>query len=217
MNRAPETAPVSGSVAPKTHPSCGASAGRAEKRTSDDCLTTPAFAGGRRTPCDDQDQHPNLPLQQWRIGANADRSACGAFFDLTTRPGRIAPQARHAFVAATRSSTGVGVERPARFGGVMSEPRRDADSPLREFEKRPAGVPNGEGAAIVPTACTTSLSNRSLTGLRITRAGAGIVRHAPKGCFSGRRPRRRGSDMTPPTLALAACVGQLAGVWKMRS
>jgi len=28
----------------------------------------------------------------WRISASADRSACGAFFDLTPRAGRIAPR-----------------------------------------------------------------------------------------------------------------------------
>jgi hypothetical protein len=44
---------------------------------------------------------------------------------------------------------------------------------------------------------TTSLSNRSLTNVRITQAGVAFVRHAPEGRFSGRRPRRRGPDVTP--------------------
>ena len=47
----------------------------------------------------------------------------------------------------------------------------------------------------------TSLSNRSLTGLRITPTGAAIGRHAPEGGFSGRSPRRRAPDLPWPTVA----------------
>jgi hypothetical protein len=66
------------------------------------------------------------------------------------------------------------------------------------LEKWSAGVPIGGGATIVPSVCTASLSNRSLTDSRITPAGAAIVRHATEDHFSGRRPRRRGPDVTPP-------------------
>ena len=49
----------------------------------------------------------------------------------------------------------------------------------------------------------TSLSNRSLTGLRMTRTGAVIVRHAPEGGFSGRSPRRRAADLPRARFASA--------------
>ena len=67
----------------------------------------------------------------------------------------------------------------------------------------------------------TSLSNRSLTGLRITRTGAAIVRHAPEGGFSGRSPRRRAPDLPRPTSrVLTAAAKQIrwelgVGVWEL--
>jgi hypothetical protein len=63
---------------------------RAEKRASGACLAVAAFAGVHRTPCADQGQPPGEPLRQWRIPANADRTACDPFFDLTLRAVRIA-------------------------------------------------------------------------------------------------------------------------------
>ena len=157
----------------------------------------PAFAGVGRPPGADQGRPPGAPRRQWRIPANADGTACGTFFERgrafakgfgaqTERAGRIASPGRPAFGVGTRRPTSPALSRPpasaetCQWLGAMRSAR------CVSVEKRPAGVPIGGGATIVPSACVTSLSKRSLTGLRITRAGAAIVRHAPEGRFSGR-------------------------------
>jgi hypothetical protein len=119
------------------------------------CLTMPAFAGVGRTPCADQGRHRGWPLRQWRNPANADGDACGAVFDLARvivtgeqRAVRIAPPRRQAFAA---SDPRVRSAAPARVGRGRSGARRDAGRPLRQFEKPPAGVPIGGGAALVPS------------------------------------------------------------------
>ena len=181
---------MSGSQAPKACRRRGASAGRAEKRTSDAGLPIPAFAGVVRTTCEDQGRPSGEPRRRWRIPANAAGTVCGAFFELTRRPGRIAPQLRRAFGAAIRAPKDR--RRGSWFGSVIEGARRDAGSARRQLEKRPAGVPDRRRRAFVPSARSTWLSNRSLTGFRITQAGAAIVRHSPKGRFSARQPEAPG-------------------------
>ena len=102
----------------------GASAGRAENRTSDAGLAIPAFAGVVRTTCEDQGRQSGGPLRRWRIPANAAGTVCGAFFELTRRPGRIAPQLRRAFGAAIRAPQDRRIG--SWFGSVIEGARRDA-------------------------------------------------------------------------------------------
>ena len=157
----------------------------------------PAFAGVGRQPGADQGRPRGSPLRRWRIPANADGTACGAFFEPSLRAGRIASSGRPAFGVVTRgvprgrlSRSPASAEICQWLGAMRAARWACAPKPVARrrvgFEKRPAGVPIGGGATIVPSACVTSLSKRSLTGLRITRAGAAIVRHAPEGRFSGR-------------------------------
>jgi hypothetical protein len=179
----------------------------------------PAFAGVGRQPGADQGRPRGSPLRRWRIPANADGTACGAFFELTrlrygfgaqaVRAGRIASPGRPAFGVVTRgvprgrlSRSPASAETCQWLGAMRAARWACAPKPVARrrvgFEKRPAGVPIGGGASLVPSACATSLSKRSPPGLRTTRAGAAIVRHAPEGRFSGRRPRRRATDRSPP-------------------
>jgi len=174
---------------------------RAEKRASGAGLTIAAFAVVGRTPCADQGQLPGWPLPQWRIPANADGTASGPFFELTLRAGRIAPPARHAFGArpARQSRRVALLSARAQAWQVLGAMRAGR---CVSSEKWPAGVPIGGGPAFVSSVHSTWLSNRSLTGAQITRAGAAIVRPAPKGHFSGRSPRRRAAVVPAPKHAL---------------
>jgi hypothetical protein len=52
----------------------------------------PASASGWAIDSAQSLQSPGAPLQQWRMTADADGNASGAFFELTLRAGRIAPR-----------------------------------------------------------------------------------------------------------------------------
>jgi hypothetical protein len=131
-----------GRKTPKAGQPGDASAGRAENRASGADLTKPAFAGVGRPLGADQGRRSGSPLRGWRIPANADGTACGAFFDLTRLRQRLrrAGAARwpHRVAALTclrradpRSPTSLA----HAFGGDLSVARRDAGSPLRKRRK----------------------------------------------------------------------------------
>jgi hypothetical protein len=172
----------------------------------------PAFAGVCRAPCADQGRHSGWPLRQWRNPANAAGDACGAVFDLARviltgeqRAVRIAPPRRQAFAARVPACSISGTR--THIGRGRSGARRDAGRPrltrARDTRVRSKNRLQASPSAEVPLSSQasrmTSLSNRSLTGSRITQTEAAIVRHAPEGGFSGRSPRRRDPDLPRPT------------------
>jgi hypothetical protein len=65
----------------------------------------------------------------------------------------------------------------------MSAPRRGAASPERQFEKCAAGAPTRSGADSPPAFKNTAMFNRLDTGLRMTRAAAGIESTPAAGAF----------------------------------
>jgi hypothetical protein len=155
----------------------------------------PAFAGVIRRACEDQGQQTGIPLHWWRIPANAARTACGALFELTQRPGRIAPPHRHAFGARSPrrmtsqighcsavSDQGRGAMRAARGVSSKNGPQasRTAEAPFRP--KRPHDL-------VIQTIPYRPSDHPSRSRDR---------KLSPESRFSARRPRRHVPDLTVP-------------------
>jgi hypothetical protein len=110
----------------------------------------------------------------------------------------------------------------SQHGGGMSGPRRDADSPLlpRQIlrrrgssEKCAAGVPIRRGSDSPRTKRPTRRPTLIISQRMANPSRDGIVRHATEVHFSGRRPRRRGSDVAPPAKASPTIRGGAGLLW----
>ncbi len=153
------------------------------KPASGACLTVPAFARVSRTPALISVGSRVLLLQPWR-SLRTRRGRLRQVFELT-RPAAQLANGR-AVLASAESCQGLGAMRAARY--VSSE-------------KRPAGVPHrrrrhfrrrGVHDLVIQPILDRPADDPSRSRRRKTRAGRR---------FSGRRPRRRATDMDPPVRA----------------